>query len=458
MSDPFLYALFIQGDTNVIFTLDGLDSISSINTNLLTGTYSILGNTTPSPVNISFISSIASPNFSGKYLNTYTIDLISSPFQNQTTYIFKIYYNRYSEPSYQKDSDPFVYFGIPEIPSPYYQSYFLNNIYSVVTNPGEDNVTEYQLTLTEVGSSSPPIIKNILPTYYDQDEEPELYDKTSCLYENINATVNTFYLISICAKNSRGYSSPCILNAYTVNYSSPPTITNVEYFDQSVQMTYEPPVYTGGNNAPLIGIFAEVSSLYSTYTMDESRIHYLSNNKISFDFSNLNYGRDYIIQLYAENEAGNSEYVSRTVIPKIIPSSPRIVNIDPRNRQITVTYFVIPNSDVCFIQYYLTNNNTGIREVPITEIYATQGIESSFTIPCAKNANTYILTIRLINEVGTSPYSYYITTTYEDLLEYNKLTQRNGLNAACSLSQKQLYANRIRNPGRMIQRSYRGFM
>jgi hypothetical protein len=354
-----------------------------------------------------------------------------------------------------------VFLGKPSSPSLYYQTSFLNEIHLVATNPLGDTITEYIVNLYDVsgGDRTNQIYTNVYsPIIYDPIAEPDLDNKTCLFFEYYDASVNRFYDIEIIAKNPYSNSEITLQRVYTTNYSSPPKITGIQYLDEKVRVSFDWPTYTGGNNAEIYGISTIVTSLYSKNQLDDSRIIDISYSTVEINFSGLNYGREYMVQLYAENEAGNSIDASRIVIPKIKPSPPLIKNVDPRNRTIVVTYNIVPNSDICYIRYTLTNTTTGKIEIPQTDVFGIQGEDSTFTIECVKNNQEYMLTYRVINEVGISSPNYYLTTTYEDLSVYNKLKLRNSLNQPCALSQKQMYANRIRNPGRMIKRSVRGIM
>lgn len=352
------------------------------------------------------------------------------------------------------------FLGKPSSPSLYYQTSFLNEIHLVATNPLRDSITEYTVNLYDIsGVVRTKIYTNVYsPVIYDAAAEPDL-DKKSCVFfEYYDASVNRFYDIEILSKNSYSNSDVTTQQVYTTNYSSPPKITGIQYLNEKVRVSFDWPTYTGGNNAEIYGIYTTVTSLYSKNQLDDSRIIDISYSTVEINFSGLNYGREYMVQLYAENEAGNSIDASRIVIPKIKPSPPLIKNVDPRNRSIVVTYNIVPNSDICYIRYTLTNTTTGKIEIPQTDVFGVQGEDSTFTIECVKNNQEYRLTYSVINEVGISSPNYYLTTTYEDLSVYNKLKLRNSLNQPCALSQKQMYANRIRNPGRMIKRSMRGIM
>lgn len=380
-------------------------------------------------------------------------------FLNGVNYALSFQYNSLSRAIEEK-----IFFGSPLIPYTDFSSAFLNTIQVFASNPAGDSVFEYDIKIYESDENGTlttgvPIYSIIVPaeTYISEDE-PEL-DGRQCVYvEYYSATVNKYYKVLVIARNSFSSSQPLEENVYTTNYASPPKITNVKYLDQKVRVMFDWPTYSGGGDSQIYGILTVVSSLFSNYQLEPERIVDIDNSTVEINFADLNYGREYQISLYTYNEAGNSEAAVATVIPRITPSSPIIKSVDPRNRQIIITYNVVPNSEICYIQYYITNVSTGKVEGNLMDILAVQGEDATFTIPCVKNNQQYIISYRTINQIGTSPYNYYSTTTYEDLTIYNKLTQRNSLNQTCSLSQKQMYANRIRNPGRMIKQSLRGIM
>ncbi len=380
---------------------------------------------------------------------------ISFPFVNGRSYNLILQSGTESWPN-----NNILFLGKPSSPNPYYQTSFLNQIHFVLTNPIGDSIKEYEVKLYN-NDNTCVYSENVIPIIYESEhptDESELDGKSCLFFEYYDASVNNFYRADIVAKNSFSESSITSLNLYTVNYSHPPTISSIDYSDKKVRVSFTWPTYTGGNNVEIYAISAKVTSQYSGYQLSDNRIIDINHTTKEIDFSGLNYGWAYDISLYAENEAGDSSYATVTVYPKIMPSPPVIKNVDPRNRMIIITYNVTPNSDYCFIQYQLTNMTTGKIEISLTEFLAVQGEDATFTIECVKNAQQYMITYRTANAVGKSEYNYVSTTTYEDLTVYNKLKLVNTLNQPCALSQKQMYANRIRNPGRMIKRSYVGFM
>jgi len=245
---------------------------------------------------------------------------------------------------------------------------------------------------------------NSISSYaYSIDSGNTYTSLTSTEFANRSFTVNslqngTSYIFYIVAINARGYSLPLVtfpLKPFVI--PDPPIITSAISFSQSIDVTFSPAAFDGGNTITKY-----------TYSLDNKNYIPLSVTDVlnrSFHIPNLTNGNSYVVYLEAINSRGNSfPAISPSVIPFTIPDSPIVNNSIPLVSAIQVDFSPPSNNGGNAVSKYAyaIQNNTLNYITQYTSISAIDISYKSFTVNNLINGNSYTLYFLAINARGNS--------------------------------------------------------
>jgi hypothetical protein len=253
----------------------------------------------------------------------------------------------------------------------------------------------------------------VIAKYISSNEEERMITKvvqgsgTSTIFlvkpieTTTDLTIRTVYQFTVFATNGSGNSRESIpsddFTAY--DFANAPTDVEITLLNESVDITFNAQVYTGGDDITDYNVYSKIGSVYDL----QDSIWVPLSNKVSV--TGLTNGTPYSFVIRPVNAAGEgkmSEVVNGT--PRDVPGAPTNLIAIPYNESVDIS-FNIPGNNGAVITKYAYSINEGIT---FTDNFTTT---SPLTITGLVNGTEYDIIIKAYNAAGYGEYSDMVTTT-----------------------------------------------
>ena len=212
-------------------------------------------------------------------------------------------------------------------------------------------------------------------------------DQTATIY---GLTNGTSYVVRMKAVNAIGMSAPSNLSTASIPFSTPdaPIINQTESMDQRIRVHFTP----GDANGSTTSYYE-----YSLVKNGTSTPFATAPSNVSpFEIAGLTNGVSYGVILRAVstlNARSASSEQSDLVVPCGVPAKPVITMVSPGNSSLSVYY--VSSNNGAGITSVLYSLNSGV-------FMELSGNVSPFVIPDLVNGATYDITMKTVNEAGSS--------------------------------------------------------